>query len=221
MNKKLERELHGPSWTEVILGAVLSLLLGVVLAAVYLVLKPVAAVKELPKEPATDVVYYLEGTRDLTKARQAAAKQKAFVQGGSVVLNEDELNTLLGLTPAVAKSEAEAAAAEKTITPGTPNFRIRDNVLQIGVPVQIKVLGFAQNVIVQARGGFAQRGDRWVFDPTEFYVGSCPLQRLPAVEGMLVKQVMAGATIPEDVAAAWQRLTGVAVEGSALRLTVE
>lgn len=219
MNKKLERELHGPSWTEVILGAVLSLLLGVVLAAVYLVLKPVATVKELPKEPAADVVYYIEGTRDLTKSRQAAAKQKAFVQGGSVVLNEDELNTLLGVTPKAA--DPAAAPAEKTITPGTPNFRIRDNVLQIGVPVQIKVAGFAQNVIVQARGGFAQHGDTWVFDPTEFYVGSCPLQRLPAAEGFLMKQIMGGATIPEDLTAAWKRLTGVAVEDATLRLTVE
>ena len=58
-DKKLEKALYGPSMTEVALGAVLGLLLGLLAASVYLVFKPVAAVKELPKEPLRSVVYYI------------------------------------------------------------------------------------------------------------------------------------------------------------------
>lgn len=226
MNKKIERELHGPSWTEVILGAVLSLILGVVLAAAWLVFKPVAAVREMPKEPAPDVVYYLEGSRDSFKARQASAKQRAFVQGESVELHEEELNLLTAprvTTPAATPGQTQAApaAAEKgLVTPGAPNFRIRDGAMQIGVPLELSLLGFKQRVIMQARGGFASRGERVVFAPDEFYVGSCPIQRLPFVEGMLMKRIMAEADIPEELATAWSNVSEAAIEGSTLQLTM-
>ena len=42
--KKVDRALHGPSWTEVILGAVLSIILGVVLGAALLVFTVVEVV---------------------------------------------------------------------------------------------------------------------------------------------------------------------------------
>ena len=48
---KFDRAHYGPSWVEVILGALLSLALGVVLAVAYFVARPVTLVKELPKEP--------------------------------------------------------------------------------------------------------------------------------------------------------------------------
>src|ERR1035437_4745439 len=91
--RKFDRSHYGPSWTEVILGALLSVVIGVVLAAAYFVFKPVARVKEIPKEPAPDMVYYIEGSRDYSNARRLIAKEKFFVRGGTVVVNEDELNT--------------------------------------------------------------------------------------------------------------------------------
>lgn len=228
MNKKIERELHGPSWTEVILGAVLSLLLGVVLAATYLILKPVTVARELPKDAVAGAVYYIEGSRDSSKARQAGAKQKAFVEGGSIVLNEDELNLLAApsAAPATAKPDAAgevagATAGATTITPGALNFRIRESRLQIGMPLQVSVLGLQKRVIVQARGGFEKRGSTFGFAPEEFYVGSCPLQRLPVVGGVVMKQIMARAAMPTELAEAWTKLSDVAIEGSTLRLTME
>src|SRR5687768_12387337 len=92
---KLHRKLHGPGWVEVFFGAVLSVLLGVVLGAVYLVFKPVTSVKEMPKEPIPGMVYYIEGSREGSKIREVSAKRKLMAQGSSVVLNHDELNTLV------------------------------------------------------------------------------------------------------------------------------
>lgn len=219
MNKKLQRELNGPSWTEVILGALLSLCLGVVLAAAFLVLKPVSKVKELPKEPDPKVVYFLEGSQDSGRARQAASKEKAFLQGGSVVLTEDEANTLIS-PPAKPGAKPAEPPPEKTLSAGSPNVRIRRSLLQVAVPIRLNVYGLQHEIIVQARGGFEKRADVFVFVPNEFLVGSCPLQQLPMVQAMLTKRFIAAVTIPEDLATAWRKLSDVAVEGSTLRLTV-
>jgi hypothetical protein len=217
-NKKIDRELNGPSWTEVIVGAVLSLLLGVVLGAALLVFRPVATVKELPKEPDADTVYFVPGTSDATKARQAQAKQKAFLEGGSVVLNEDEVNVLTA--PAAKPGAKPAAPSGQTLASGAPNFRIRHSVLQVAVPLTVNVAGFQHEILVQARGGFAKDGDSYVFTPTEFYVGSCPVQRLPVVESLITKRLLAAAPEADALVAAWRKLAEVAVEDSTLRLSM-
>lgn len=231
MSKKVEQALHGPSWTEVILGAVLSLLLGAVLGAVLLVLRPVKQVRELPKEADLDrkAVYYVEGSRDSGKARQAAAKRQAFLAGQSVAVTEDEINSLV---PAPASSapkptgqKGEAAPTPTTesgmLVPGALNVRIRDNALQVGVPVTVNVLGLSQKLIVQARGGFEKDGATFVYEPRELYVGSCPVQRLPFVSGFVRSKVIAAQPIPEDVAAAWSKVSGVEIEGATLKVAVQ
>jgi hypothetical protein len=224
MKSKLQRKIDGPGWIEVFLGAVLSLALGVVLAVAFLVFKPVISVKELPKEPVKDVVYYIEGTRDSSKFRELNSKKKMMAQGQSVVLNEDELNTFV--MPPVAPREPkkmelpqeEKPAAEKVVA-GLPNFRIRDNVMQIGMPLQLSAYDLQHEVILQTRGGFAKVGDTVVFQPNQFYLGSCPLDRIPAAKDYVIRQVLARAKVPDEVVAAWKNVADAAVEGSKLRLT--
>ena len=244
MKKKYDRALYGPSWTEVIFGAVLSVLLGAVLAAAFFVFKPVMQVKELPKEPVAGVIYYIEGSHDSAKARRLAAKQKIFAQGGSVVLVEDELNTLVapaGATPPpppppapgkkpapapkpapVAPPPATPAGPAEMVSAGIPNFRIKDGVLQISVPVQVKValVGLDETVLVLAKGGFAKQGDTFVFTPQSVHVGSCPVERLPMAVDFLIKKFLHTQSIPEPVATAWGKLAEVKIEGSMLRLTM-
>ena len=221
------KDSHGPSWTEVILGAALSVVLGAALAAVFLVLKPVTKAKELPKEPAANMVYYLEGSVDASKARQAVLKQNSFAQGRSVVVTEDELNALVApaapAAPAKGKAAAEpapAAASAGAVSFGAPNFRIRKGEMQIAVPMHLGVAGLDVNVVVQARGGFARSGDTFVFAPNEVYVGSCPVQRLPIAEGYVMKKILASKELPDGVVAAWGKLSDITLDGSNLRLTV-
>jgi hypothetical protein len=234
MSKKIDRALHGPSWTEVILGAVLSLLLGVVIGAALLVLKPVVTGKNIPaKESDRDptAVYYVEGSRDSNKARQALAKRKAFVAGQPVTVTEDEINSLV--TPAApalaaapnAKKGAEKAAPpatpEETLAKGPPNVRLHDGVLQVGVPVTLNVLGFSQKLIVQARGGFEKQDNAVVFDPSTIYLGSCPVQRLPFLSGWVRNKVLAPQLMPDDVAAAWAKVSEATIEGNTLKLAMQ
>jgi hypothetical protein len=248
MSKKIDRAKHGPSWAEVILGAVLSLVLGVVIGAVLLILRPVEVAKEKPKEPNPKVVYYLEGARDSNKAKQALAKRKAFVEGQSVTVTEDEINSLITPTgaapgaPATAEKgkdakakDPKAKAPEKSdkaapaaapassgeaFAPGAPNFRLADGVMQVGVPVMVNALGLGQKVIVQARGGFVKQGDLFVYEPTDMYLGSCPVQRLPFLATYVRDKFIATQPIPEDIKASWSKLTNVAIEGNALKLTM-
>ena len=217
MSKKIDRALNGPSWAEVILGAALSVVLGVALAALFFIFRPVAQVKELPKEPAPGVIYYLEGSHDSAKARRLPNKQKLFLQGGSVTLSEDELTTFAAPAPAAPPAPAKkpgaapapapaapvaAAAPTGMVTPGVPNFRIKDGVMHITVPVQVNVglVGFTDTVLVQATGGFAKRGDTFAFVPDSVYVGTCPVQRLPMVVGFMVKKYLAAQPVPEHIA---------------------
>ncbi len=231
MSKKIDRSPHEPGWSEIILGAALSAVLGGVLGALALVFKPVAVVKELPKEPVASTTYFIEGSRDTNKAKQAAAKRKAFAQGspGVFSITEDDLNTLAGpATPAAApaakpkpgEKAAPAAPPGETLVAGTPNFRIRDGLVQIGFPVTVNVLGLDAKVIVQARGKFSKNGQVFAYEPETLLVGSCPVQRLPYASTYVTKKFLASQLIAEDIAAAWPKVVAVAVEGSTLKLTM-
>ena len=242
MSRKIDRALRGPSIVEVVLGALLSLILGVVIGAAVLIFRPVVVVKQMPKEDARDAgaLYFVEGSRDSSRGREAVAKRKAFVEGQTVTVTEDELNAIAGpaanfgagATPgappapkapekkASDKAGAPEAAGEEMIATGTPNFRLRDNLMQVGIPVTVNLLGMSEKIVVQTRGGFAKQGDKFVYEPSEFYVGCLPVTRLPMVSDYAREKFLAGQTIPEDIKAAWSKLSNVSVEGNVLKLTM-
>ncbi len=232
-DKKVEKALYGPSTVEVALGAVLGLLLGVVFAAVYLVLKPVTAVKEMPKEPVKGAVYYLSGKTDANKARGWQAKSTTFVKGGSIVLTEEELNAWASslLAPA-----APAKPGDKPATPppaGAPaanndflsasglNFRLEGDKLHISQKVLLNYYGVAKEVVMQAEGGFARSGDGFAFKPERVYLGSCPLHMLPGVTPALAKALVAKQKVPDDFRAAWAKISEMAVDGGLLKITTQ
>jgi hypothetical protein len=234
MSIKINRATQGPGWGEVILGAALSAVLGVAIAAVLLVFRPVNAVPAMPKEAERDphAVYYVEGSRDGSRGAQAMAKRKAFAEGQSVTVGENELNALAGmpaglLVPKVGdnakpadKSAPAATSSEGSLATGVPNFRLHDGALQIGLPVSLNVLGLNRKLIVQTLGGFVKKGDGFVYEPSIFYVGSCPVQRLPFLAHYLRGRFVAAQAIPEDIKASWAKLANVSIEGNALKLTM-
>jgi len=246
MSAKSKRGEYEPSWTEVTIGALLSALIGATFGVAYLVTKPVITVKELPEqgEISPGATYFVEGTKDSSKTKLVTAKRKSFSAGGSVTVDENELNSLAAAavapgaptmpTPATKGTKASpppapaVKAADKPagslggigLTPGGPNFRIRDGELQIGLPVRIDFFGFGLEIIMQTRGQFAKVGDVFVFEPESMTVGSCPLDRLPGAKRLIAKRVLGIVPVPDDVAKAWGLLADVAVVDSTLRLTM-
>jgi hypothetical protein len=231
-DKKIEKALYGPSITEVILGAILGFLVGIVAACVFLTFKPVKSVMEIPKEPERDVVYYIPGTESSQKSRTWQTKRKEFLAGTTVRLVEDELNawagTLAEAAPPAAKPAKDgaakpdqAAAPSGIFIPGKPNFRIREGRLQIALPCTLNWFGVTKDVTIVATGAFRRSGDEFIFDPESVYLGSCPLHLLPNLAGMLVSHLTSKERIPDEIRTAWVKLTDVGIENGALKLAAQ
>ena len=233
---KTERALRGPGIFEITLGVALSITLGVVLASIYLVFKPVEAVKELPKDPVLGGVYFIQGSTDTGKARQWQRKRQMLSEGGTaeISFSEEELNAWIAsvvpqnapkpkVAPA-AKPDPKAPATAEVNGPlvvmDRPNFRIHDNALQVGVPMTVNVLGLTLPVIFQTRGHFSKGPNGYVFEADELFVGSLPTQCVPRLKEWIVQRVTSAQEIPEDLRTAWSKLSLVAVEGNVLHLSL-
>jgi len=228
---KTERALRGPGLFEITLGVLLSILLGAVLAVVFLVLKPVDAVKETPKEPVLGKVYFVQGAIDGNKSRQWMRKRQMLSEGNTadITFSEEELNAwVASLMPeAASKTKADRKAPDAKPAPGGPflvldraNFRIRDDVLQVGLPSTMNAFGFSLPLIVQTRGHFAKGGSGFVFVEDELYIGSFPTHKVPGLTDFIVQRLLASQEIPDDLRTAWGKLSLVAVEGNLLHLSL-
>jgi hypothetical protein len=226
MSAKSKRGGCEPSWTEVIVGALLSVIVGATLGVVFLVFKPVITVNEMPNEDERDrsSVYFIEGHRDAAKAKLAGAKRKIFVRGGSVLVNENELNSLVEAPGAKASPAAKTPAAAPSdlfgCEPGALNFRIYDSALQLGVPVKVNLYGLELTVVVQGRGTFVKTGENFAYAPATVLVGSCPVDPLPMARAFVMKKIFEMQPVPEDISKVWGNLSDVAVVGTALKLTM-
>jgi len=236
-SRKIEKARYGPGMIEIVLGAVLSLCLGIVLALAILVLRPVKVVREVPKDLAPGAVCYLKGGKEPEKSKQWLRKRRLFVEGSSIVLNEDELNAWItagtssepeapkkpGQSPAAAPAKAAPVAASSVILqPGFTNFRVRDGVFQLGneAVLNLDILGYKQPLVIQVAGHFEKRGESFVLVPDRFYVGSCPLHRIPGATGLLLDKLLANEKVPEDIDAAWKKLASVSIDGNLLKLSM-
>ncbi len=212
--KALERELYGPSMAEVLLGATLSVLIGAILAAMFLIAKPVDAVRGLPEEPARNQVYYIAGAN--SGGGQWLRKKQMLVEGESVELrlSENELNKWISS----AKAKDDAPEANSIFTPRGLNFRIHNDLLQIGMPADFSLLGFNRTVIVQAEGAFAPSGESFSYQLDRLMIGSLALHKIPVVSGLVFNRLMASQELSEDLVTAWNSLSAVSIEGDALVL---
>ena len=239
-NDKINKALYGPSMLEVVLGALLGLLVGVVAASVYLVFKPVQLVKEMPKEPSRSMVYFLPGSESNAKSKGWQAKQKQFLAGARIQLVEDELNAWVASLasppsapaakpakpadkpkPGVKPDEPKGPVPDGFVIPAKPNYRIIGDKLQIGVKCTLNWYGLMTDVTVQATGGFRKDGDHFVFAPDTVYLGSCPLHMLPWASPPLVAHIIANEKVPDEISAAWAKLNQVTIEGGTLKLAVQ
>jgi hypothetical protein len=215
------KNLKAPSWFEVGLGAVLSVVLGCAVGAALLVMHPVQKVKEIPKDAPAGAVYYIEGSRDFNRTEEVTEKRKALAGGESVEVSEGEINVFLGAISkpaAAAPKPGEKPPDTKALDVGGLNARIHDGKLQLADTVTVNLFGASGSFIVQATGGFENRGGGVEFVPESFYVGGCPVERLPVVRDILLKRLLLAQPVPDDLAAAWPKLASVSVEGPMLRL---
>lgn len=170
-----------PGLVAIVISAVFSVLFGVVLAALSLVLKPVAVVKSPPKEPEEGKIYYVTGEpgRAGAKAWESKGAALAAAESGTYLLSEADLNGW-----ATSRFE-QASAPEGTplaLVAGVPSFRVKGDELQAGAQNKLILSGMEIPLIVQLTGGFEQSGSGgWTFVPQTGYLGSLPLHKAPGL----------------------------------------
>lgn len=215
-SNRLEQEIHGPSMFEVTLGAALSLLLGGVLAAGYLIAQPVETVRSMPREPDPEKVYYVTGSARSSLGKQWLRKKQMLAESGAITIavTEDELNTWLASSKSSSSDDEEGGL----LTAKRINFRIRDDALQVGIPCELNMVGMNRDIVIQARGGFVRSGDRFVYQPSEIMIGQLAAHKLPLVGSLVMNRIVAGQEIPADMMQAWDSLSDVRVQGNQLML---
>ncbi|HLP03463.1 MAG TPA: hypothetical protein VK163_15660 [Opitutaceae bacterium] len=235
--------LRAPSLVEIFVGSILAVVLGAVVAATILLLKPVEILTETPKDKALDPtrIYYLQGRKEYTASQRWRFKRDSLTQGHTVSVNEDELNAWIEeiypklaietkprTTKPAAKKPGEKAPAKKPepaqpfIQTGTPNFRLTSDTLRVGVVYYVNVFGYASfEVVAQCDGTFEKpkKGDEPVyFRPSTFYLGSLPVHKLLGLKRIIFGQVVDTFELPAELEATWAKLADVKVQNRELVL---
>jgi hypothetical protein len=224
MSAKRKKNVKGPSWLEVGLGAFLSIILGTALGAAFLVFKPVSKVTAIPKDPPSGAIYYIEGKQDFSRDSSADDIKKSFLAGQTVTVNEGMLNGFLAdlgkpSTPAATDASKPAAPPPpKPFDTSALNARMFEGKIQFADTVTINVLGVTLSVIVQETGTFSKHGSTFGFDADTFYVGGCPMQRFIFLRGYVQNKLLFNQPVPDDLAAAWSKLVDVQIDSSGLVL---
>ncbi|MGE9296959.1 MAG: hypothetical protein ACQKBV_11785 [Puniceicoccales bacterium] len=220
MPKKKKVQSQGNLAAAIVLGA-LTALIGAALGIVTLSLVKVEEVRGMPKEEEIEKhkVYYVFGK---DRGGNYRAKEQAFLSGqkGMLRLTEEDLNGWVGNTFKFVKPpKGEEPAGLVVLKPSSPNFRINDGVLYIGMPVEVEAMGSEHKMRYIAEGQFVQAGDEFVFNPETVRLGSAKLP--PVVADSIGQSLMELFKDNEDFPPydkAWESLSQVRVEGDELVL---
>jgi|GEM_PF-4437755 len=212
----------GPRPVEIVIAGILSFVLGVVGAALFLAFQEPEEVTTLPDPEDREfaVVYYKPGSRgDQSHGTWAVKKQVVERQrSGTVVLIEEELNQWVA-TEYQDPGEGEEGPVLH-ISPGTPRFRIDEGVFHVGMPLDWSIFGMSREFKSQAFGSFERRGGQYVFAPERVYVGSMPVPNVFGLSNMLVRRVVNAFDVPGPLREGWANLESVTVDGESLRLVI-
>lgn len=217
MEKYLQRALIGPGIFEILFGAFASLVVGVVLAFLWLVSSGETVNNPAVEGARVNPVPFVAGDTTIVNRRQWEAKLQAFLEGqsGQLAFSESELN---------AWSESTAPGMEvpsdSFVKTGRLNFRISDGLLQVSTPTTVRLLGGTVSGQLQSRGAFINTEAGLRFEPRETYFGSLALHRFPNVHRWLLARVSRQPLVPEDVLGGWTRVSQATVEGQFFTVTI-
>lgn len=211
-------EQKAPGLVGVLGGALGSLVLGVLLAVVYLILKPVEIVRSAPKDPAPGVRYFVQGGGAAPSGKGWERKQEMLVSGvGEVRLLSGDLNAWAqAASPADPKVEEAKKEARFLHVRGTPNFRIVGEELQVGVVSELICFGYVRQLVFQAQGGFELDGATWRYAPKEMYFGCFPLHRFPLLRSSLTARLQVEGNLPTVAGVMLRRAAGLSIKAEEL-----
>ncbi|MCC5788956.1 MAG: hypothetical protein JJT75_04935 [Opitutales bacterium] len=175
------------SLTEIIVGASLSMALGLFASFAYLALQPVEILREAPEEGQfrSSSEYFVEG-QALGQYRnqwESLLNQiQEVVQGGNldVTIREDDLNHW-ATANFVAPDEEVERPFLGGVFPKNLNFRVDDENIQVGVDMDYDGLGLRHVFKLKVIGELSDRRGQNQFSVNEVYLGQC---RIPGAFGL-------------------------------------
>lgn len=224
MKRKPTIELPGIFSTAAMV--VLCVLLGILLAAVGLALKPVAiresAAPVAADQPAPGLhdIAYVPGREPYGgRSPEWEAKRRAFNAQSShgVVLTEQDINRWVSTTYGEIDRTFKVEAYEFEVRPGLPTFRLDGTAAQIGIISDVKFGEAKTKFVMHTFGGFEKREDHFEFVPQKIYVGSCPIPMF-LVGPRVYRAIANGFPLPPELEANWRALKDVRLEESRLKL---
>lgn len=206
-----------PGVIGVFFGALLSIVLGALLAAVHLASQPVEVVKTMPKEPKADLLYFVQGTPGSGAGKSWEFKRESLASGttGAVTFTEAELNAWSEATFEPVKLEESEKSSTVMIVVGTPNFRIDGDVLHVGLVNTLNVFGAESPLVLQAKGGFEKAASGWRFQASEALLGALPLHKVPVLLPLVAAR-FGGSNRPAEVEKVLTSASELAIRDGAL-----
>jgi hypothetical protein len=153
------------------------------------------------------------------KAEAEAAAAKAAAAAAKPAKPGKPGSKPVAAAPALAPTPDEQAPTD-LITPSVLNFRIRDGVVQVGLPTTIATMGYTFPVVAQMKGTFVKQGDSFIFVPETMMIGSLPLHRFPHATEYMMQRAMTSDALAPEIMAAWKKLKNVEVDGKTIKLTI-
>jgi hypothetical protein len=199
---------------------------------------------EAPKDKTLDPtkIYFFQGSKEYTPSQRWRFKRDSLVQGHSVRLNEDELNTWIEdvypklpieqkktVKPSRREGQGGCRAGEgcgplgaihPDRYPELPADR-RDAARGGGLLRQSFRVRFVSGRCAERRTFEKPKDDAEPirFNPSTFYVGSLPVHKLLMLKTLIFGRVLDTFEFPTDVTGAWRKLAEVKVENRELVFT--
>lgn len=219
-----KKEKRGRVVTLKIIGALCGIAVGVVIAAVWLVFKPVAIADAPPKdeggEHAPHSVTYVRGRESPVSPSRWRARQRAFLRSDprGVELREQDLNRWFATEFAGTDRATKWDAISSEFSPGLPLFRFDGDVVEVGTVNKLNLMDSIEtSLVVQAKGSFERHGKRFLYVPKELLIGSCPVPT-GFLRGLLFNAFAGGFALPDPTAEAWATINDITVEQSRMKL---
>ncbi|MFI5336850.1 MAG: hypothetical protein ACHQ5A_08705, partial [Opitutales bacterium] len=121
--------------------------------------------------------------------------------------------------PAPNAKPAPAPAPTGFFNSSPLNFRMTGDQLLIASKCTFNAIGQTFEVQLVATGRFIKSENHIVFHPEQIYLGCCPLHKLPVIGGWLITRIHSMQKVPEELSAAWEKVTSASVENGLLQIS--
>ncbi|MCH8475143.1 MAG: hypothetical protein LAT55_07940 [Opitutales bacterium] len=194
------------SLTEIIVGASLSLVLGLLASFAYLSLQPVEILSEPPEEGEfrSSAAYFVEGQAQGQYRNQWEGllnQIQEVLRGGDldVTIREDDLNHWAAANFVAPDEDEMERPFFGGVFPKNLNFRVNEELIHIGIDMDYDGLGLRHVFKLQIIGGLEESRGQNEFSVGEVYLGQCRIPSIFGLRGFFLNRVRESYPVPPAI----------------------